>query len=264
MTYEFKNQTKEELINNINKSFIEIQKTYKVLKKYYIKPITDIKLNCLNYYSNIDEHTVTHINPEYANLYYQLSNKKPLICIIVSTNINTDKTIDAKIFSNRNHQDLIFNKYNEVKLLRNSLARISTDSYEYNQCLEFCKPYEQRILILKDINNRDILYELNDELTELNYNQDTSIVTKIQTSKIYEYTLIEILIHDRISKRTVFMGRVFHNLANINELLYITIKDGLKNFYATSKSKVNIGESLLRLSAFLKVLGNKKLILKQH
>jgi hypothetical protein len=254
MYYKFENQTKAELINNINKSFIDTQKTYNVQKKYWIKPITDIKLNELNYYSTISEHTIVHINSEYAHFYYQFKNKKPFVCIVVSTRVNSDQTIDTIIVSSVQSRDLIINKYNEIQYLLHGHYWLE-DNYEYNQYLEFCKKYKEREKLSKFIPCDDV-YELRDNLTEYDYNQNTLITIKFHTSEIYEHVFIEVFIHDRISKRTLYMGRVFYEYKNstLNTLLYNTIADGFKKFRTTNKSKINIGESILKLSAFMKTL----------
>ena len=222
MYYKFENQTKTELIDNINKSFIDTQKTYNVQKKYWIKSITDIKLSELNYYSNINEHTIVHINPEYAHFYYQFKNKKPFIYTVVSTRTNSDQTIDAKIISTVQSKDLIINKYDEIRYLLHGHYWLE-DNYEYKQYLEFCKKYEEREKLSKFIPGDDV-YELKNNLTEYDYNQNTSITIKFHISEIYEHIFVEIFIHDRTSKRTLYMGRVFYESNNtLNDLLYNTI-----------------------------------------
>ena len=97
MYYTLENLTKNKLIEKLNSLFIEIQKHYKIQKKYWLKPITDIKLDNINYYATIIDWTLVHTTKNNIYSYYQCDNRKPLVYIIVVTKLNQDSTIDANI-----------------------------------------------------------------------------------------------------------------------------------------------------------------------
>ena len=270
------NIIKEDLIPYINYEFTLIQKKYKIPKKYWISPIIDIKLNTLNFYSTINNHTLVHINKEYASYYYQFKYKKPLIYIIVFVETNSDSTINVYIIANSN-TDLIINKYKGItSLIKKQLQR---KLYPHQQeFLFFYNKYKDLIELQTSLSiNKTEKVHVNEETYILDtslinmdynqsyYNQSLSIDIIVHSSKIYEYSFIEIFINDRIYKKTLYMCRVFYNNSNLKELVYETISGGLKKLKLINKSKINIGEVVLKLSALLKILktngkGNLKLI----
>ena len=259
---EFKNLTKNELIRELNKVFINLQKSYKIPKKYWIKPIIDMKLNDLNYYSTINNHTLVHINKEYASYYYQFKYKKPLLYAVVSTNTNPDLKISAKVFTTIKSDDLIVNKYKGISHLLIDYYLYSEDNYTYRQYKKFNKQYTDK----KNAPDDEEVYELENSLINYDYTQNLKIKIKLYVSKIFEYKFIEMFIWDSAVDKTLYMGKAFYNNNNTtNELLYDLITDGLNNFRFTNKSKIDFGNIILKLSVFLKSLkenNNKKLNFK--
>lgn len=254
------NLTKEELIKQINLLFIDIQKKYKIPKKYWLNPITNIKLNEVNYYSTISDKTLVLLTKGCVDLYIQCKPKKPLLYAVVITDINPDSTINAKIIWTVKSKTLTISKYKGVNNLFMFYSSLE-DRYLHPQYKQLCERYEERWW---KYNNKKI-YELKDQIIERTYENNVRINIKITTSEADEYNFIEVFICDKNNKKTVYMGRVFYNKNTLNELIYITIKEGLENLRITSNSKINIGEAMLKIKAFshtLKENPNKKLNLR--
>lgn len=251
MYYNFKNLTKTKLIGKLNSLFIEIQKYYKIQKKYWLKPITDIKIDDINYYATIIDWTLVHITKNNIYSYYQCDNRKPLVYIVVITKSNLDLTINADVLAISMNDDIYPNKYRVIidLFMKHYLLNSKHLPYQYKK---ICKKYENRKI--KYPNGK--AYELIDPITENNYNH-IKISIKIDISKAYDYKLIKLIVWDTTinSKRTLYMSKVFYeNNNNLNVLIYDTIKGGLEKLRLTSRSKINLDDTLLKLSAFLQRL----------
>jgi hypothetical protein len=260
-----KNSTKENLLHDVNWHLFNRQKEWGVQKKYYLKQITDINVNGLNYYSTVNDHTLVYSTYNTTDSFFYSRDKKPIVYAAILTKLNIDGTIDFTVVPGVSSKSLIVDKYKGVRYLLDHLVEsccgkepIVTYDYAKYMYKEFCNYYKERA---RDYVNKEI-YVLDNVFTEKNSNIE--IDTRITISKAYEYTAIELNIRDIRARKILCMNRVFYEVnGNLNKMLYRTIDDGLDKLNFTKRSKFNTGEIMLKLLVFMEaLLENKPLKLR--
>lgn len=262
----FKNLKEEDLLHDVNYYLSKKQKEWGVQKKYYLKPITHININGLNYYSTVNDHTLVYSTHNMTDsFFYSRDKKKPIVYVAVLTKLNIDGTIDFTLVPDVSFKSLIVDKYKGVRYLLDHLVESCCGkepiiTYDYAKYLyrNFRNYYEERS---KNYVNKEI-YTLDNVFTEKDSNIEVD--TRITISKAYEYTAIELNIRDIRARKILCMNRVFYEVnGNLNKMLYRTIDDGLDKLSFTKRSKFNMGEIMLKLLVFMEaLLENKPLKLR--